>query len=83
MLCYVCSDNGSLLAYGKSMQGKAMTNNLLFTAEKTSSLQLKTQPYVFLATNVTKETCDFRIKGCFNKKTSKVYKEILPTLWQK
>ncbi|CAI9772185.1 unnamed protein product [Fraxinus pennsylvanica] len=48
--------------------------DLLYTVEQSQSIQFKTQLSVFLATNLTREICDFRVVGSYVSQSFKVYK---------
>ncbi|XP_010911049.1 protein LURP-one-related 10-like [Elaeis guineensis] len=48
--------------------------DLLFTVERTTMVQFKSKLNVFLASNTSKDVCDFTIEGSFFKRSCKVYK---------
>ncbi|KAK3219887.1 hypothetical protein Dsin_013857 [Dipteronia sinensis] len=48
-------------------------NDLIFTAKKSSMLQLRTKLDVFLANNTEEDVCDFEVKGSWSKKSCVVY----------
>ncbi|KAH7672547.1 LURP-one-related protein [Dioscorea alata] len=47
--------------------------DLLFSAKKSSMIQFKTQLDVFLASNTTEHTCDFKIKGSYFERACTIY----------
>ncbi|KAK9289917.1 hypothetical protein L1049_008078 [Liquidambar formosana] len=47
--------------------------DLLFSAKKSSIIQLKTELDVFLATNTKEEVCDFKIKGSWLERSCVIY----------
>ncbi|EER98231.1 protein LURP-one-related 10 [Sorghum bicolor] len=50
------------------------SSDLLFTAKKSSILQLfKTEMYIYLASNTSHEVCDFMMKGSFNERSCSFY----------
>ncbi|KAK1563019.1 hypothetical protein Q3G72_020901 [Acer saccharum] len=48
-------------------------NDLIFTAKKSSMLQLKAKLDVFLANNTEEDVCDFKVKGSSSKESCVVY----------
>ncbi|KAG1338992.1 putative TOM1-like protein 7 [Cocos nucifera] len=48
--------------------------DLLFTVERTKAVQVKSKLNVFLASNTSKDVCDFTIDGSFFKRSCKIYK---------
>ncbi|KAL6595120.1 hypothetical protein ACP70R_048223 [Stipagrostis hirtigluma subsp. patula] len=49
------------------------SSDLLFTAKKTSIIQLKTEMDVFLAGNTAEQVCDFKIKGSYFERSCAFY----------
>ncbi|XP_059301669.1 protein LURP-one-related 14-like [Lycium ferocissimum] len=49
-------------------------NDVLYTVKRSSTIQMKMQLDVFLASNVNGEICDFHVKGSFTNQSFKVYK---------
>ncbi|XP_010256975.1 PREDICTED: protein LURP-one-related 10 [Nelumbo nucifera] len=49
------------------------TEDLLFSAKKSSMLQFKTELDVFLATNTKEDVCDFKIKGSWLERSCDIY----------
>jgi hypothetical protein len=48
-------------------------SDLLFTAKKSSIIQLKTELDVFLASNTAEQACDFKIKGSYFERSCAFY----------
>ncbi|OEL31530.1 Protein LURP-one-related 15 [Dichanthelium oligosanthes] len=48
-------------------------SDLLFTAKKSSIIQLKTQMDIFLASNTAEQVCDFKIKGSYFERSCAFY----------
>lgn len=49
-------------------------SELLYTVQKSSSFPLKRLLQVFLASNKTKDTSDFRVVGCYSSQSFEVFK---------
>ncbi|KAK9154070.1 hypothetical protein Sjap_001550 [Stephania japonica] len=49
------------------------TEDLIFSVERSSTLQMKTNLNVFLASNTTEASCDFKIKGSWFDKSLTIY----------
>ncbi|CAD6220582.1 unnamed protein product [Miscanthus lutarioriparius] len=48
-------------------------SDLLFTAKKSSIIQLKTEMDIFLASNTAQQVCDFKIKGSYFDRSCAFY----------
>ena len=49
------------------------SSDLLFTAKKSSIIQLRTELDVFLASNTAEQACDFKIKGSYFERSCGFY----------
>jgi len=49
------------------------SSDLLFTAKKSSIIQLRTELDVFLASNSAEQACDFKIKGSYFERSCGFY----------
>ncbi|PON53566.1 LURP1-related protein domain containing protein [Parasponia andersonii] len=49
------------------------SRDLLFSAKRSSLIQLKTELDVFLANNTREEVCDFKVKGSWFDRSCVVY----------
>ena len=49
------------------------SSDLLFTAKKSSIIQLRTELDVFLASNSAEQACDFKIKGSYFERSCAFY----------
>ncbi|KAJ3676480.1 hypothetical protein LUZ60_003892 [Juncus effusus] len=67
----IWSKNGEWKVFkGKSFE----ENDLILTVEKTKKFQLKIELNVYLASNTTREVCDYRIEGNYFKRTVEIFK---------
>ncbi|PPS03676.1 hypothetical protein GOBAR_AA16986 [Gossypium barbadense] len=57
-----------------SIQGESTEEkDLIFTAKRSSMIQLKTKLHVFLATNPKEDVCDFRMEGSWLERSCFIY----------
>ncbi|KAL8102112.1 protein LURP-one-related 10-like [Apium graveolens] len=56
------------------------SKDLLFTVRKSSLFQMKSELDVFLASNTSKDNCDFKIKGSWFGRSCSIYAEKSSTL---
>eukprot|EP00262_Sarcandra_glabra_P003490 TRINITY_DN14228_c0_g1_i1.p1 TRINITY_DN14228_c0_g1~~TRINITY_DN14228_c0_g1_i1.p1 ORF type:complete len:208 (-),score=9.83 TRINITY_DN14228_c0_g1_i1:216-839(-) len=49
------------------------SKDLLFTVKKSSLMQIKTSLDVFLASNISENVCDFKIKGSYFERSCAIY----------
>ncbi|XP_021895206.1 protein LURP-one-related 15 [Carica papaya] len=53
--------------------GSTDQKDLLFSAKKSSLIQLKTELFVFLAQNTSESACDFKVKGSWLERACTIY----------